>query len=111
MVKKSCEWAQDKVSDPELGVFLTSLSADHFVRRLCIKQTFRGGVVEPLALCVDAEVIKTRLQKIHGFGVNVDTTGSFIDINSMYPSQLTPQFSYSAKPVDYVMSPVGGHIV
>ena len=111
VVKKSCQWVKERVEDKVVADFVGTLNSKDWVRRLCIKQTFRGGVVEPLALCVDAQTIQTRLEKIYGQGGVGDTTGSFIDINSMYPSQLTPGFSYSPNPVDFVMSPVGGHVV
>jgi hypothetical protein len=35
--------------------------------------------------------------------------GKMIDINSMYPAQLMPQYSYSTRELDYVMCPVNGH--
>ena len=109
VVMRSCRWARRARSAE--GRPPAGSPEGEAVRRLCIKQTFRGGVVEPLALSVDADVAKSRLRKIYGCGPDVDTLGSFIDINSMYPSQLTPDYSHSSRPVDYVMSPIGAHVI
>jgi hypothetical protein len=40
-----------------------------------------------------------------------DPFGKMCDVNSMYPGSLLPDYSHSSRPVDYVMSPVGGHRV
>ena len=110
VIKRSCDWNRDKTECPQVKEFLKKNTVLPGVRRLCIKQTFRGGVVEPLTLAADAETIKQRMEEVYQRSLP-DCTGSFLDINSMYPSQLTPSFSFSAKPVDYVMSPVGGSVV
>lgn len=61
-------------------------------------------------MAYDANKVADMVQKKYGRGLS-DPYGKMCDVNSMYPGSLLPDYSYSERPLDYVMSPVGGHKV
>lgn len=65
--------------------------------------------MEPLCVAFDAKKVADIVEKKFGKPLN-EPWGKLIDINSMYPAQLMPAYSYSTRDVDYVMCPVNGHV-
>lgn len=61
-------------------------------------------------MCVayDANKVAELINKKYDRRLN-SPNGKLLDINSMYPAQLMPGFSYSDRDLDYVMCPVNGH--
>ena len=68
----------------------------------------RCGQVEPLCVAFDVDKVQTLVREKYGESVP-DPYGKLVDINSMYPGQLMPAYSYSPRDLDYVMTPVHGH--
>jgi hypothetical protein len=66
--------------------------------------------VEPLCLAYDANKVAEMVEKKYGRPLS-DPYGKMCDVNSMYPGFLLPDYSHSERPLDYVMTPVGGHKV
>lgn len=66
--------------------------------------------MEPLCLAYDANIMAAMVEKKYGRRLE-DPFGKMCDVNSMYPGSLLPDYSHSSRPVDYVMTPVGGHRV
>jgi len=66
--------------------------------------------VEPLCLAFDSNIVAEMVQNKYGRPLT-DPHGKMCDVNSMYPGSLLPDYSYSTRPLDYVMTPVGGHRV
>jgi len=64
--------------------------------------------VEPMALAVDALKLNQLVEKKFNKSLE-NPTGSLLDFSSMYPAMMVPNYSFSNKPVEYTMCPVGGH--
>lgn len=61
-------------------------------------------------MCVAFDARKVRAMMAEKFQEYMENPyGKLVDINSMYPAQLMPSFSYSERDMDYVMCPVNGH--
>lgn len=61
-----------------------------------------------MCIAYDAEKVQELVAKKTGKKIK-DPYGKLVDINSMYPGQLMPAYSYSERELDYVMAPVHGH--
>lgn len=61
-----------------------------------------------MCIAYDAEKVQCLAEKKYGEKIK-DPYGKLVDINSMYPGQLMPAYSYSQRDLDYVMAPVHGH--
>lgn len=61
-----------------------------------------------MCVAVDAEKINRLAMEKYKRPIE-NPYGQLIDINSMYPAQLMPAYSYSTRELDYVMCPVRGH--
>lgn len=59
-------------------------------------------------MAFDANKVSEMAKEKFGEAIS-DPYGKLVDINSMYPAQLMPSYSYSTKDIDYVMCPVNGH--
>ena len=64
--------------------------------------------VEPFCIAFDAEKVSAMATTKFKKDIS-DPYGKLVDINSMYPAQLMPAYSYSNRDLDYVMCPVNGH--
>lgn len=65
--------------------------------------------MEPFCVAFDVSKVAKLVEENYREPI-ADPYGKLIDINSMYPAQLMPSFSYSSRPLDYVMCPVNGHV-
>jgi len=45
---KSCEWKRLKTQDVNVQDFLKNFQVDEMCRKMCIRQTFRGGLVSKI---------------------------------------------------------------
>lgn len=61
-------------------------------------------------MCVAYDANKVNQLVTEKFKTGLENpNGKLVDINSMYPAQLMPAYSYSSRDLDYVMCPVNGH--
>lgn len=63
-----------------------------------------------MCLAYDADKVAQMVKAKYGKALK-DPYGKMCDVNSMYPGSLLPAYSHSSRPLDYVMTPVGGHCV